>query len=155
MLVFCSKISKGIKVFRIIANNSVFTLRHKHKIPNDMTLLMFGCIQKRKLLQERRKTIEHWMISEKASRSYNTTGRTFSSHGDLSSLLWWIVNASSNHVTWWFAESLCMGSWCKVVDNSMLGPIKNFSLVNVWLLTFVTHIIKRVSCTKNCHLTIA
>ena len=143
MLVFCSKISKGIKVFRIIANNSVFTLRHKHKIPNDMTLLMFGCIQKRKLLQERRKTIERWTISEKASRSYNTTRRTFSSHGDLSSLLWWIVNTSStNHVTWWFAESLCVGSWHKIVDNSMLGPIKNLGKCMIIDLWYAVRILK-------------
>lgn len=97
MLVFCNKCPRAYNVlFNIIAMTllmyyPVFIITHKHKIPHDMMLLMFVCIQKRKLPQERRKPIEHWMISEKASRSYNTTRIIFSNRKDLSSLWWWTM----------------------------------------------------------------
>ena len=65
------------------------TIIQKHKIPHDMTLLVFGWVQKAKKLQKRRKIIGPWTILEKASRSYNITRKSFLNHGDLSSRLWW------------------------------------------------------------------
>ncbi|XP_062184838.1 oligoribonuclease-like isoform X2 [Phragmites australis] len=55
----------------LIAGNSVY--------------MDFLFLKKGRQLQKRRTPIGRWTILERASRSYNTTRRTFSNHGDLSS----------------------------------------------------------------------